>query len=365
MTNFLNTLSIENFKSIKNMAFDCKRINVFIGEPNVGKSNILEAIALLGAEHYINNPNKVFQSIVRYEYFYNLFYYNDTSKIVMIDAKDVFVRLSSDIYNQNQYNFYAGSYKDLRILISRMKNENPSEIIEILKNQMLLKESEIAQLFLNIDSNSNISERLILKKASKTNPIKKYQFIKPKFEKNVFPEYLLPPFGDNFFAMVDRNKELRKEIVELFQKYDLEIVADRNEAKFEMQRKRDGYYIDKIPYSLIADTFQRLFFYYAAIDSNKDSVLILEEPEVHSFPQYTVELANRITESISNQFFIVTHSPYLLENLISNVPIEDLNIFVTYYENYETKVRVLNEHELKEASGLHVDLLFNLSNYIK
>ncbi|MCL5876994.1 MAG: hypothetical protein M1540_04190 [Candidatus Bathyarchaeota archaeon] len=29
------------------MKLDCKRINLFIGQPNVGKSNILEAIGLL------------------------------------------------------------------------------------------------------------------------------------------------------------------------------------------------------------------------------------------------------------------------------------------------------------------------------
>jgi AAA15 family ATPase/GTPase len=364
MTNFLNTLSIENFKSIKNMAFDCKRINVFIGEPNVGKSNILEAIALLGAEHYINNPNKVFQSIARYEHFYNLFYYNDTSKNVLIDAKEVFVHFSSDLYNQNRYNFYAGSQNDFRILISRIKNENPREIYDMLHTQLSLKENKLAQLYLNIDSDSNISDRFLSRKESKTNPIKKYQFVKPKFEKNVFPEYLLPPFGDNFFAMVDRNAEWRKEIVELFHEYDLEIVADKNEAKFEMQRKSDGYYVDKIPYSLIADTFQRLFFYYAAIDSNKDSVLILEEPEVHSFPPFTLQLANRIINSSSNQFFIATHSPYLLQNLISEVDFKDLNVFITYYENYETKVKALSQEQLRDVSDSSMDIFFNLKNFI-
>lgn len=43
----IQTLKIKNFKSIKSMKLDCKRINLFIGQPNVGKSNILEAIGLL------------------------------------------------------------------------------------------------------------------------------------------------------------------------------------------------------------------------------------------------------------------------------------------------------------------------------
>ena len=40
----IKKLEIENFKSIKHLSLDCKRVNVFIGEPNAGKSNILEAL---------------------------------------------------------------------------------------------------------------------------------------------------------------------------------------------------------------------------------------------------------------------------------------------------------------------------------
>ena len=37
----IRTLEIKNFKSIKELRLDCRRINIFIGEPNTGKSNIL------------------------------------------------------------------------------------------------------------------------------------------------------------------------------------------------------------------------------------------------------------------------------------------------------------------------------------
>ena len=47
--NFLNWVDIKNFKSIKDLHLNCKRVNVFIGKPNVGKSNILEGLGLLGA----------------------------------------------------------------------------------------------------------------------------------------------------------------------------------------------------------------------------------------------------------------------------------------------------------------------------
>ena len=39
---FFTDITIENFKSLRSVALkDCNRINVLIGRPNVGKSNIL------------------------------------------------------------------------------------------------------------------------------------------------------------------------------------------------------------------------------------------------------------------------------------------------------------------------------------
>lgn len=45
----LNSITIENFKSIKKLELELGRINVFIGENGAGKSNILEAIVFAGA----------------------------------------------------------------------------------------------------------------------------------------------------------------------------------------------------------------------------------------------------------------------------------------------------------------------------
>lgn len=47
MPQFIQNIQIKNFKSAKNVRFeDCKRINLLIGKPNVGKSNLLEALSI-------------------------------------------------------------------------------------------------------------------------------------------------------------------------------------------------------------------------------------------------------------------------------------------------------------------------------
>lgn len=40
----IKSFGIKNFKSVKNLSLECKKVNLFIGEPNVGKSNIIEAL---------------------------------------------------------------------------------------------------------------------------------------------------------------------------------------------------------------------------------------------------------------------------------------------------------------------------------
>ncbi|MBC7864820.1 MAG: AAA family ATPase, partial [Bacteroidia bacterium] len=76
MDHMIKWLEIENFKSIKKTKINCKRINVFVGAPNVGKSNILEAVSLLAGYNSIN-PQKFLHEYVRYEKVRNLFYDND------------------------------------------------------------------------------------------------------------------------------------------------------------------------------------------------------------------------------------------------------------------------------------------------
>ena len=83
----IKTLRIENFKSIKEMDLECSRINVFVGKPNVGKSNILEAIGMYGAG-FSTNTDKYLSDNLRYNTFSNLFYDNKTDLNVQISINN-------------------------------------------------------------------------------------------------------------------------------------------------------------------------------------------------------------------------------------------------------------------------------------
>lgn len=93
----LDNLTISNFKSIKHLEInDFNRFNLFIGYPNAGKSNILEAISLLDL------PKNAFNlhDYVRFKDFSDLFYEgNSYSESFGVLLKDFYL---NGVHNENE-----------------------------------------------------------------------------------------------------------------------------------------------------------------------------------------------------------------------------------------------------------------------
>jgi AAA15 family ATPase/GTPase len=100
-----------------------------------------------------------------------------------------------------------------------------------------------------------------------------------------------------------------------------------------------------------------------AIESNQDSTLIFEEPESHAFPYYTKFLGEKIAMDETNQYFIATHNPYLLESIVAKTKIDDINVVVTFFDEYQTKVKCLSSEEISEL--LDADPFFNLELFVE
>ncbi|MDZ4757485.1 MAG: AAA family ATPase [Bacteroidota bacterium] len=80
---FLTDVEIKNFKSIKHLKFKPKRVNLFIGKPNSGKSNLLEALSLLG-ETYNGYAGPFLESFIRFDSYSQLFFNLDQSSPIEI-----------------------------------------------------------------------------------------------------------------------------------------------------------------------------------------------------------------------------------------------------------------------------------------
>jgi len=98
---------------------------------------------------------------------------------------------------------------------------------------------------------------------------------------------------------------------------------------------------------MMSDTLLRIIFYMLAIKSNKDATLVFEEPEAHAFPYYTKQLGEVIAKDTSNQYFIATHNPYLLNAIVEQGKVEDVNIVAVYYSDFQTKVKELSTSDIE------------------
>jgi len=320
----IKALSIENFKSIKHLKLDCKRINLFIGEPNTGKSNILETIGLLS--HY---PHGEIRGFVRFENLRDLFNDNvlENNVKVIFDDETLEVTFKDGIFR--------GTYFD--------KTGNPYEIF-----------------YYNYDGTSRMRTTYPLFPHS----FKFYRFAVKRNFPDQRSEFLYPPDGNNLLAVILARKDLRALSKQIFEHFGLTLVLEPHENRIKVQKQLEDIII-AFPYSLTSETLQRLVFYLTSIHSNKNSVLAFEEPEAHAFPYYTKYLAEIIAlDKNQNQYFISTHNPYFLLSILEKTPKNEIAVFNTYLENYQTKVKALTEDQMKEVLDKGIDLFFDIERFL-
>jgi len=109
-----------------------------------------------------------------------------------------------------------------------------------------------------------------------------------------------------------------------------------------------------------------MLFYIAAVRHSNGIVITLDEPDTHAFPKYVSYLADEIIAQQTKQFFITTHNPYLLNQLIEKTPAGELAVFVCGYDKHikSTTAKRLTDADLSELQDFGVDIFFNLNKYL-
>ena len=365
MSNYINDIEITNFKSIRHGEIrGCKRINVFIGYPNVGKSNILEALSLGSLFQYegIEDHFKL-TDIVRLEAFNEIFSDGnaDMGAEVSIDkGKHVF-----DIKPDRQFDRLISKYTFKHF------DKNPNSNIKLISSAFPLifnidrdfsiRSSSLNQFISNLHDNKSLANEEILNELP---IIRKYCFSPSVMPDNKRGGKLEFPYGNNLMIVLNEDSQLRKEVAEIFAQYNWTLLFDKSSESIKLFRQYSDNTVFTPSYSLTSDTLQRLIFYKGVIKSNKNTVLLIEEPEAHMFPPYIRKFTSDVIFDKTNQFFIATHSPYVLDEFIEEVP-DELSVYLVDYKNGETIIKRLEEEQIKEIRNYGVDLFFNLESYLK
>lgn len=328
MKNFIDNIHITNFKSVKDCSIEsCGRINLFIGRPNVGKTNLIEALSFFSIPFLKENPSKKLSNLIRLENEGELFYNGDTSldATIRTNIGKCAMRYSPKEGLKAEVDFFGDSFNDIRI-----------------DEKLNVKGIHNHQHF--------------------EPPVKRYNFKTDVIFKKSHAKYLIPPYGYNLFSIIENYPELKSEVRSLFREYGLDIVFEKGSQSMKIiQPGNNEIFI--VPYNSTADTLQRIIFFKTAIVSNSDSVILFEEPEAHSFPPFMTHVTQEMIYKKDNQFFLATHSPFILNDLIENAR-EELAVFIVHYENHETKLRKLSAQELHDVFQNGIDLFTNSESFV-
>ncbi|OQX86865.1 MAG: hypothetical protein B6D55_04935 [Candidatus Omnitrophica bacterium 4484_70.2] len=299
-------IEIENFKSLKSISIELSRINVLIGAPNSGKSNILEALFFFGLPHVayeikreIENPEE-----------------NYSTKNFLSELMSKCIRYSSE-----------NTFLDL---FHQWSAENTIKIrVEDISVEARLKEGNLVIDGFTLDKISELS-----KIGEKILPARFYSFreFKPETSYSQFIPFYLLPDGRNFNNTISTIPEIRVWLDRILrEKYNLALAVTPS--------SRDVKIIDagtNVWPELIADGLKRFIYFYVAVASNdfyaqqydEKPVILLEEPELKMYPDLINILVDRIIES-KNYFIITTHNPYLLSAFIGSKKLRknELKIF--------------------------------------
>lgn len=328
----IKNVKIENFKSIKRLSFDCRKLNLFIGRPNSGKSNILESIGIFGLWDTYD-----LRELIRFSNFSDLFFELDTQKEIELTVDYLYLQFKFP----NEGRFIA-----------------EKDVFHRVEKQFIASETQ-PHFFVNANgTRSHIS----LAKDPANGSIRFYKFDQlPEFEGTPIDK-LSYPRGKNLSAVLYSNRELRNLLGNLMDDFQLEIVVRAGQNAVDVQKKADGISI-AYPLSSISETLRRLIFYLAAIKTNQNSTLIFEEPEAHAFPYYTKYLSELIALDQSNQYFISTHNPYFLLSMIEKTPKEELAVYAVSMKNGQTHAKLLEKNALEEIMDEGMDVFFNIERF--
>lgn len=349
--NFINTLEIENFKSILDSGkIECNRINVFVGRPNVGKSNILEGVSLL--KNY--KDSEVLFEGIRHEKISDFFYKKEIKNRIILTNDDLKLWLA---HNNSNYSIIVSNLPDLESLQKTLSAEN---MISVKENNEELNGTYTQ--FIGFDDDKKIAIKYFTEKNVRKKIVSYYLFKKDVQFKDSKTTFLYPPFGSNLLNVIETNSSLRKEITSVFKEFDLMPLINKEDQKFSLIRIEDGIGIT-YPYILMADTLQRYLFHLAAIESNENSIILFEEPEAHCYYEYVQRIAEKIIESETNQFFLTTHSPDILLPLLENDLKNEVSVFHVTYSDEQTKISKLSDTRLREMMDSGASIMANLENF--
>jgi hypothetical protein len=324
----IQEVEIQNFKSIRHLRLECRRINLFIGPPNTGKSNLLESLGMFSLPY---DPEKL-RAFARCQTMADLFHNQNVGSPIWVRAGGYAWTLEYEPLVASPFHIEAGPV-------------------------------ELSQIETHVSFSCRYDFDAALKICGAFNPhlipFRFYRFAWLERFPKEWPDFLCPPHGENMLHLLLRRESLRERIAGIFAEHGLRLVLRPWEARIELQKEAEGRAI-AYPYAMASEALRRLAFHLLAIETNEGAFLIFEEPEAHLHPHHVRFLGERIALDARNQYWISTHSAHFLLAVLEKAPQKDVAVFLTARHDGETRVRPLEKKEIQEIVDEGCGFFFDL-----
>ena len=319
-------LLIENLKSVERLELGLDDLTVLIGPPASGKSNILDAIAVVGYFHrfkvldreYGNNASNLEPLIIigRFADIPQLARYSDISRPVRICV-------SGDVNIDLSISYISGAPK-----ISVNEKQAPWDLKTLRADSMGEVQSFVKTLPL-LESRLYGFDRygLGVQTCVPSYPcglqyrLAQLQLARPH------PASILSDFGWNAPHIVRMHRDVINEVDDAIERYigaKIEVVARRTgevlvlDYRHEIESQSVSESIYRTLYSLLA--LKSSVIYAKLYGLEKKLIVMLEEPEAHVFPYLLELLVEYIARAINVvNIVITTHNPFFVSRLCDKV----------------------------------------------
>lgn len=325
----IEKLSIERFKSIKSLEVMCSKVNLLIGPPDTGKTNVLEALHLvsrLGWGLPLDSSLRLSQALGFDALFYRQFF-------------------------------------DSPIRISLRQPSTPGDM-----NIEIAISGSDRRIELRTSGGSSQCSFGSGFHAAVFDQVRFYSYrqsedweYNPDFHRGA--DIVYPPYGRNLLYITRHNSrvyEFLKEITSPAWKLRFE----QTQKTFRLSEVRHDEIVD-YNLDLLSDSLKRFFFYGSILMTSRDAILVFDEPDVYAFPPYPKKLGEMIAGDESNQFFVTTHNPYFLSSLVEKTPSQQLAVFVASKDGEGATVLTrLTALQLSDVIEQGASVFFNLDEFV-
>ena len=327
-------IKIKNFKTVKEANLELGKVTVLLGPPSSGKSNVLEALALLGYPYRLklrelykspSNVKPTLHDIIRLESVEDIFYFREKGRKILIKALPLRSKVSTiKEHSTGKEVATVEIYFEKGNPVAKVNNVAAKIIIESLSYSYISEWPQLLELAL--DARLYGYDRYAL--TQKLPDVLKYS---PTHEVSD----ILFEDSSNIVSVLNAYERILWTINEWFESLDIRI---------DLRLLRDGKvvvfdYVKEMPLRLLSDTVGRILYYITALYTciqyvkayglRDRLILMLEEPEAHVFPYSFQLLVNLIKEASKEMFVVLTsHNGSFVSHLWDRV--KDVKTYYTY-----------------------------------